>query len=149
VYAVDVGKGQLHWKLRQDSRVTILDKVNARYLSRMDVPDEPSFAAVDVSFISLTKVLPSVIDVLSPDAELLTLIKPQFEAGREQVGKGGVVRDPAVRAAVVKRLRAFGTQRLGLQWIGVHESPLRGPAGNVEFLAFWRRHPAVCRGESV
>jgi len=138
VYAVDVGKGQLHWKLRQDPRVVSLEDVNARYLSADQFPDRPQFAAVDVSFISLTKVLPSVVSVLEPGSGLVALIKPQFEAGREQVGKGGVVRDPAVHDAVIAAVRQFGTDELGLAWQGVCRSPLTGPAGNIEFLSYWR-----------
>jgi 23S rRNA (cytidine1920-2'-O)/16S rRNA (cytidine1409-2'-O)-methyltransferase len=137
VYAVDVGKGQLHWKLRNDPRVVVVEGVNARYLVKTHVPDPVAFACVDVAFISLTQILPAVIGVLDKSASLVTLIKPQFEAGRNQVAKGGVVRDPAVRAEVVERIRAFGVGTLGLQWLGVCESPLEGPAGNVEFLAWW------------
>ncbi len=139
VYAVDVGKGQLHWKLRQDARVVVMESVNARYLEAAAFEPVPEVAVVDVAFISLTKVLPAVNTVLAPVAQLVTLIKPQFEAGRREVGKGGVVRDLAVRARVVEEIRAFGTGQLGLAWGGVVESPLLGPAGNVEFLAFWRK----------
>jgi len=138
VFAVDVGKGQLHWKVRRDPRVTVLDEVNARYLKAGDLPEAPAFACVDVSFISLTLVLPAVIQVLARSADLVTLIKPQFEAGRDEVGKGGVIRDPAVRQAVVDKVRAWGTGA-GLKWIGVCESPIKGPAGNVEFLACWKK----------
>lgn len=147
VYAVDVGKGQLHWKLRNDPRVAVMEKINARYLKPGDLPEKPVLAVVDVSFISLTKVLPAVISILDLPAELVTLIKPQFEAGREEVGKGGVVRDEAVRAAVVERIRAWGTRELGLKWLGVHESPIRGPAGNVEFLAYWKADVRSQRSE--
>lgn len=138
VYAVDVGKGQLHWKLRNDPRVVVLEEVNARHLRPAQIPERPAFACVDVSFISLTKVLPAVIAVLQRPAELVTLIKPQFEAGRAEVGKGGVVRDPAVHQAVIARVRAWGSEQPGLAWQGVCESPIKGPAGNVEFLAHWR-----------
>jgi 23S rRNA (cytidine1920-2'-O)/16S rRNA (cytidine1409-2'-O)-methyltransferase len=139
VYAVDVGRGQLHWKLQQDERVVVMDEINARHLAPDAFPDRPAFAVVDVSFISLTKILPAVREVLADEGRLVTLIKPQFEAGREQVGRGGVVRDPAVRAEVVERVRRFGESELALEWIGVCESPLPGPAGNVEFLAYWRK----------
>jgi 23S rRNA (cytidine1920-2'-O)/16S rRNA (cytidine1409-2'-O)-methyltransferase len=139
VYAVDVGRGQLHEKLRTDARVVVMDEVNARYLEPGQIPEEPSFAVVDVAFISLTKVLPAITRVLASPAGIVTLIKPQFEAGREQVGRGGVVRDPAARAAVVEHIREFGEQALGLKWIGVCESPLQGPAGNVEYLAYWNK----------
>jgi 23S rRNA (cytidine1920-2'-O)/16S rRNA (cytidine1409-2'-O)-methyltransferase len=138
VFCVDVGKGQLHWRLRNDPRVTVMDALNARYLKPADLPVKPRFAVVDVSFISLTRILPAVIQVLDVPAELVTLIKPQFEAGRKEVGKGGVVRDEAVRAAVVENIRAWGTKELALEWLGVCESPLKGPAGNVEYLAYWR-----------
>jgi 23S rRNA (cytidine1920-2'-O)/16S rRNA (cytidine1409-2'-O)-methyltransferase len=139
VYAVDVGKGQLHWKLRNDPRVVVMEEINARYLSPDSLPEKPSFAVVDVSFISLTKVLPAVINVITKGACLVTLIKPQFEAGREQVGKGGVVRDPAVRTLVVEKVKGFGETQLGLKCVGVCESPLKGPAGNIEFLAYWKK----------
>jgi 23S rRNA (cytidine1920-2'-O)/16S rRNA (cytidine1409-2'-O)-methyltransferase len=139
VYAVDVGKGQLHWKLRNDPRVVVREEFNARYLQPGDLPEKPAAAVVDVSFISLTKVLPAVIAALANDAVVVTLIKPQFEAGRAQIERGGVVRDPAVRAAVVEEIRRFGIGALGLAWIGFCESPLRGPAGNVEFLACWKK----------
>jgi len=138
VIAVDVGKGQLHWNLRNEARVTVMESVNARYLDPAQFPEPPVFATVDVSFISLTKVLPAVIQVMSSGATLVTLIKPQFEAGREKVERGGVVRDEAVRGEVVDAIKGFGTGTLGLAWMGVRESPLKGPAGNVEFLAWWR-----------
>jgi 23S rRNA (cytidine1920-2'-O)/16S rRNA (cytidine1409-2'-O)-methyltransferase len=142
VIAVDVGKGQLHWKLRNDPRVTVVEETNARHLPPASIQPVPSFATVDVSFISLTKVLPAIIQVLSERAELVTLIKPQFEAGPENIGRGGVVRDPAVRTATVESVRQFGTEQMGLAWCGLIESPLLGPAGNVEFLAWWRKEPA-------
>ena len=138
VVAVDVGKGQLHWKLRQDPRVTVIEGFNARYLRLSDLPEQPQAGVTDVSFISLKLILPPMTDVLLPGGELLSLIKPQFEAGREKV-PGGVVRDPAVREAVVADIKAFGTASLGLEWRGCVESPLRGPEGNVEFLAWWRK----------
>ena len=139
VYAVDVGKGQLHWKLRNDPRVVVLDGINGRYLRPQQLPEVPSVATADASFISLTLLLPAVKELLAPGGEIITLIKPQFEAGRAEVGKGGVVRDPRIRQQVVERVRAFGVNVLGLKWIGVCESPLHGPAGNVEFLAYWKK----------
>jgi 23S rRNA (cytidine1920-2'-O)/16S rRNA (cytidine1409-2'-O)-methyltransferase len=139
VYAIDVGRGQLHWRLRTDPRVVAMEGVNARHLLTARVPEPAAFAAMDVSFISLTKVLPAVRQLLSPGAGIVTLIKPQFEAGRADVGRGGVVRDEAVRARVVETVRVFGETQVGLEWRGVCPSPLRGPAGNVEFLACWRR----------
>ena len=139
VYAVDVGKGQIDWRLRQDPRVVVKDQLNARYLGRPDIPEPFQFAVVDVSFISLTLILPPVTTLLEPDGQLVTLIKPQFEAGRENIGKGGVVRDPVVREGVIARIREFGTTALPLKWMGLCESPVKGPAGNVEFLAWWRK----------
>ncbi len=139
VYALDVGRGQLHWKLRKDARVVAIEGVNARYLRAGDLPETPTLATVDVSFISLEKILPAVAEILAPGADLITLIKPQFEAGRHEVRRGGVVRDSAVHEAVVARVKGFGVETLGLDWRGVCESPVRGPAGNVEFLAYWRR----------
>ena len=139
VMAVDVGKGQLHWKVRQDPRVTVIDEFNARHLTSKDLPDVPAFVSVDVSFISLTKVLPAVIQVTAPVAEIVTLIKPQFEAGRQEVGKGGVVRDENIRLKVIETIRLWGTEKGGLKWMGVCESPIKGPAGNVEFLAYWKK----------
>ncbi|OGV70757.1 MAG: rRNA methyltransferase [Lentisphaerae bacterium RIFOXYA12_FULL_48_11] len=139
VYAIDVGKGQLHWNLRNDPRVVVMEETNARYLESRALPEKPAFAVIDVSFISLTKVMPAVINVLADGAGLVTLIKPQFEAGREQVEKGGVVRDPAVRTSVVEKVKEFGEKQLRLKCLGVCESPLKGPAGNVEFLAYWKK----------
>ncbi len=139
VYAIDVGAGQLHWQLRNDPRVIVMEKVNARYLKPGDLAERADFAVVDVSFISLTKILPAVTALLQPCAELVTLIKPQFEAGREKVQRGGVVRDEAVRAEVVAAVKQFGTGTLDLEWMGVCASPIRGPAGNVEFLAWWKK----------
>ncbi len=139
VYAIDVGKGQLHWNLRQDGRVTVLEGVNARHLEPAWFDEEPEFAVVDVSFISLTKILPAVTTILAAGGGVVTLIKPQFEAGREQVGKGGVVRDGAVHEAVIEKVRRFGTEEVGWMWRGHCVSPIKGPAGNVEFLAYWRK----------
>ncbi len=139
VVAVDVGRGQLHWRLRQDPRVVVREGVNARRLEPGMLGPPFAFAAVDVSFISLTKVLPAVNNMLLDGAFLVTLIKPQFEAGRREVRPGGVVRDPAVHARVTAAVRAFGESVLGLVWRDLCESPLRGPAGNMEFLAWWRK----------
>lgn len=138
VYAVDVGKGQLHWNLRQDERVTVHEGCNARYLESNRFVPPPQIAVVDVSFISLTKVLPAVTNLLARPGQAVTLIKPQFEAGREQVGKGGVVRDPLVHEQVIAQIRQFGEETLAWQWLGLCCSPIKGPAGNTEFLAYWR-----------
>lgn len=139
VFAVDVGKGQLHWRLRNDERVVVMEQVNARYLTPEDLDEAPSFATADASFISLTKLLPAMTSVLVPGGEMLTLIKPQFEAGREKVGKGGVVRDPDVHREVIASVRAFGENTLGLVWRDMVRSPLKGPKGNIEFLAWWKK----------
>lgn len=138
VYAVDVGRAQLHPRLASDERVIVMDRRNARYLAASDLPERPDVAVVDVSFISLRLVLPAVKEVLRPGGEVVTLVKPQFEAGREEVGRGGVVRDPAVRERVVEQVRAFGRSELGWTWHGTCESPLLGPAGNREYLMHWR-----------
>jgi len=148
VYAIDVGYGQLAWKLRQDPRVVVMDRVNARYLERL--PEAVDLATLDVSFISLRLILPAVMDWLKPAGQVVALIKPQFEAGREQVAKGGVVRDPAVHRGVLAEVLGWaGAQRLGL--MGLIRSPITGPAGNVEFLAHWKldQEPAVGIGPAV
>jgi len=137
VYAIDVGRGQLDERLRRRPEVVSREGCNARYLSRTDFPEPIHFAVADVSFISLTKILPALCQVIEPGSRILTLIKPQFEAGREEVGRGGVVRDPEVHRRVVEALRHFGETELRLRWIGVCPSPIRGPAGNIEFLAAW------------
>ena len=139
VYAVDVGKGQLHWKLRNDPRVVIMEECNARYLKAEDFPDTPEVAVTDVSFISLTIILPPVTLLLSSGGLIAALIKPQFEAGREQVGKGGVVRDARVRQEVVNRICTFCETQLSLEKLGLAESPLRGPAGNTEYISYWKK----------
>ena len=139
VFAIDVGKGQMDWRLRNDPRVVVKEGLNARYLEPRDIPEPFQFAVVDVSFISLTLILPPVTRLINVGGQIVTLIKPQFEAGRENIEKGGVVRDPAVRADVVERIRQFGTRSLPLEWLGLCESPVKGPAGNVEFLAWWSK----------
>lgn len=136
VIALDVGRGQMHWRLRQDARVMVMEGINARYLKPGDLPQTPSFATVDVSFISLRLILPVLVALLSPGADMICLIKPQFEAGREEVGRGGVVRDDAIRMRVVKDIRHYGCEGLGLAWHGCVPSPITGPKGNVEFLAW-------------
>jgi 23S rRNA (cytidine1920-2'-O)/16S rRNA (cytidine1409-2'-O)-methyltransferase len=137
VYAVDVGRGQLHWKLRNDPRVTVIEGVNARYLTPEQIPGLVDFVGIDTSFISLTRILPPLKALVRPGGRIVSLIKPQFEAGREQVGRGGVVRDPAVHEAVIAKVRDFGTTALGFRWLDCCPSPIKGPAGNVEFLALW------------
>jgi len=137
VYAVDVGYGQLDWKLRQDTRVVVMERVNARFLTQL--PELVNVVTADVSFISLKLILPHAQGWLHPDGQVIALIKPQFEAGRRQVHKGGVVRDPAVHRAVLIDLLSW-TPTVGLHAIGLIPSPLRGPAGNVEFLAHLTLH---------
>ncbi|HKL22989.1 MAG TPA: TlyA family RNA methyltransferase, partial [Tichowtungia sp.] len=138
VYAVDVGKGQLHWKLREDERVTVMEGTNARYLTAEVFPEPADFASIDTSFISLTKILPAVKKLLKPGGEMVSLIKPQFEAGKQAVDKGrGVITDPAIHDEVISKIKAFGTKELGLQWLGLATSPIKGPKGNIEFLARW------------
>jgi 23S rRNA (cytidine1920-2'-O)/16S rRNA (cytidine1409-2'-O)-methyltransferase len=133
VYAVDVGHGQLAWKLRRDPRVVSLEGVNARNLTVKEVPEPPQIIACDASFIGLETVLPAALALAAPGAHLVALIKPQFEAGRDQVGKGGIVRDPAVHAAVCKRIEEWVASR-GWTVLGVVESPITGQEGNREFL---------------
>ena len=139
VMAVDVGTNQLAWKLRADPRVWVRENFNARYMTAADLPERPARAVTDVSFISLTLILPPMAEVLLPGGEIVSLVKPQFEAGRGQA-PGGVVTDPAVRERVVEDISVFGTQKLGLNLLGVAESPLRGRhKGNIEYLAWWRK----------
>ena len=138
VYAVDVGYGQLAWKLRSDERVVCLERTNARYLSHEIIPEEPDFASIDVSFISLKLILPAVASVLRQEGEVVCLIKPQFEAGREKVGKKGVVRDPAVHREVLERFLDHAKDS-GFTVIDLTYSPIRGPEGNIEYLGHLRR----------
>jgi len=139
VYAIDVGRAQLHSRLVADSRVIVMDKCNARYLHAEDLPESPSLAVTDVSFISLRLILPAIDRLLCPGGEIVALIKPQFEAGRGEVGKGGVIRDPALRQSIVRQIREFGIETLGWEWLNFCQSPIQGPAGNVEFLSYWRK----------
>jgi 23S rRNA (cytidine1920-2'-O)/16S rRNA (cytidine1409-2'-O)-methyltransferase len=139
VYAIDVGKGQLHWKLREDSRVVVMEGVNARYLTPADLPEPADFASIDTSFISLTNILPAAKRLLKTGGEIVSLIKPQFEAGKAEVDKGrGVITDPEIHKAVISKVQNFGTDELGMEWLGLSTSPIKGPKGNVEFLAYWR-----------
>jgi 23S rRNA (cytidine1920-2'-O)/16S rRNA (cytidine1409-2'-O)-methyltransferase len=133
VYAVDVGYGQLAWKLRQDPRVVNMERTNIRHLQPGQLPQRPSLAVIDASFISLEKVLPATLALLADEAEIIALIKPQFEVGRGEVGKGGVVRDAAKHAAVIESIRQLATS-LGCRVLGETESPILGPKGNREFL---------------
>ena len=146
VYCVDVGKGLLAWKLRNDERVVLRERLNARRLSPSDFDEPPELAVVDVSFISLRKVLAPLMECLSPEAEIVALVKPQFEAEPKDVGRGGVVSDPAVHRRVLEEVTA-SARDLSLRVCGLARSCLRGPAGNVEFFAYLCRGP--CPGEVV
>lgn len=140
VYAVDVGRGQLAWRLRQDPRVVVMEKTNARSLGPSSFPPgfEPvGLVTIDCSFISLRKILPAAIALLQPLGKIIALVKPQFEAGKLEADKGaGVIADPAVHERILRELRSFVAAQAGLAWRGVTESPLLGPAGNKEFLVF-------------
>jgi 23S rRNA (cytidine1920-2'-O)/16S rRNA (cytidine1409-2'-O)-methyltransferase len=138
VVAVDVGYGQLAWALRTDPRVTVLDRVNVRQLTPEQVAPAPSLVTADLSFISLSLVLPALVTCAAPDADFVLLVKPQFEVGKGKVGAGGVVRDPAQRAAAVTSVAAAAAE-LGLGAAGVTASPLPGPSGNVEYFLWLRR----------
>ena len=138
VYAIDVGHSQLDWKIRSDPRVLVREKLNARHLTRADIPEPPSICTIDVSFISLTLILPPAFEVLTPTGVIVALIKPQFELGKNEVGKGGIVRDPAGHAAAVGKVRDFVTGTLGRTWAGLIPSPILGTEGNKEFLACLR-----------
>lgn len=133
VVAVDVGYGQLAWSLRNDPRVTVLERTNARYLTLAMIGEPVDFASADLSFISLTKVLPALPPLLTADGQMVVLVKPQFEAGREQVGKKGVVKDPAVHEQVIIRVALFA-RNLGLEPLHITYSPITGPEGNIEYL---------------
>jgi 23S rRNA (cytidine1920-2'-O)/16S rRNA (cytidine1409-2'-O)-methyltransferase len=142
VYAIDVGYGQLAWSLRNDERVVVLERENIRYLDPAKVPEPADLAVIDVSFISLTLVLPKVAELLGPPGQkpIICLVKPQFEVGRDQVGRGGVVRDDAARAGAVEKVRAFAREAAFID-VGLVESPIRGPAGNIEYLLLLRSAP--------
>jgi 23S rRNA (cytidine1920-2'-O)/16S rRNA (cytidine1409-2'-O)-methyltransferase len=142
VFAVDVGAGQLAWTLRSDPRVVVLERVNARALTAAHVPEPIDLVVCDVSFISLTVALPAALALTRPGAQLVALIKPQFEAGRGQVGKGGIVRDEAVRRAVCETITGWLQAQPGWQVRGLIESPIAGADGNVEYLIRAQRPPA-------
>jgi len=141
VYAVDVGHGQLAWKLRNDPRVIVLEKTNARHLTTTEIADPLDIVVCDASFIGLQTVLPAALALTKPTAFAAALIKPQFEVGPGQVGKGGVVRDPELHQAVVERITAWFASLPSWSVIGVTESPILGPEGNKEFLIAARRSP--------
>ena len=138
VYAVDVGYGQLDWKLRNDPRVICMERTNARFLNHEQIPDTLDFASIDVSFISLKLIFPALYDLLRENGEIVCLIKPQFEAGREKVGKKGVVRDPAVHLEVLQNFLGFAKEN-HFTILGITYSPIRGPEGNIEYLGYLRK----------
>lgn len=138
VYAIDVGTNQLAWKLRQDERVVSMEKTNIRYVTPEDIGEAVDFVSIDVAFISLTKVLPAVMELMKEGAQIVCLIKPQFEAGREKVGKKGVVREPEIHIEVIEQITAF-TKEMGFSILGLDHSPIRGPEGNIEYLLYMRK----------
>ena len=148
VYAVDVGYGQFAWKLRQDERVVCMEKTNIRYVTPNDIDDELDFASVDVSFISLTKVLGPARALLKDGGEMVCLIKPQFEAGREKVGKKGVVRDKSVHEEVVNNIISFALSN-GFSVLDLEYSPIKGPEGNIEYLVHIKKTDDPIKEESV
>ncbi len=133
VYAVDVGTAQLHWNLRQDPRVIVREKVNARYLTKETIPEKVDFVCCDVSFISVTLILPALIPLMTPAAGMVVLVKPQFEVGKGEVGKGGIVRDPVLHDKAINRVRS-AIEELGFENIQAMDSPILGAEGNKEFL---------------
>lgn len=156
VYSVDVGHGQLAWKLRNDPRVVCMEKTNIRYVTPDMVPDPVEFVSIDVSFISLTKVLGPVRALMKPEGEIVCLIKPQFEAGREKVGKKGVVRERSVHLEVIETVAAYAGS-IGLEALHLEFSPIKGPEGNIEYLLHLKKRPdgesfsndAIAAGEVV
>ena len=140
VYSVDVGHGQLDWKLRNDERVVCMERTNMRYMTEDDIDEKASFVSIDVSFISLTKILPAVYRILNTGGEVVALIKPQFEAGREKVGKKGVVRDPAVHLEVIEKVIAYAST-IAMEPCHLSFSPIKGPEGNIEYLLHLKKKP--------
>lgn len=153
VYSIDVGHGQLAWSLRNDERVVCMEKTNFRYCKPEDIGDTPDFASVDVSFISLTKILEPAINIIKDGARMACLIKPQFEAGRDEVGKKGVVKDPEVHVKVVNMIIEYAAS-IGFRILGLDYSPIRGPEGNIEYLLYIEKNNTepsaeVCVEETV
>ena len=140
VYSVDVGHGQLAWKLRNDDRVVCMEKTNVRYVTPEDIADPIGFSSIDVSFISLTKVLGPVKALLEDNGQIVCLIKPQFEAGREKVGKKGVVREPAVHLEVIDMVIDYALS-IGFEALNLEFTPIKGPEGNIEYLLYLQKHP--------
>ena len=140
VYAIDVGYGQLDWKLRNDPRVVCMEKTNIRYVLPEHIQEPAAFSSIDVSFISLTKVLHPVRELLTEDGEIVCLIKPQFEAGREKVGKKGVVREPQVHREVIEKVKDYAMS-ISMEPCHLSFSPIKGPEGNIEYLLHLKKHP--------
>ena len=149
VHAIDVGTNQLVWKLRNDSRVIVREQFNARHMVPEDIGEKVQLAVMDLSFISLTKVLPAVFGILENEASVVCLIKPQFELLREDISKGGIVRDPALHDRAVEKIRSFVTEAHSFSWAGCVPSPITGMDGNQEFLAWIRHNPADLSPNSV
>ncbi|MCL4109931.1 UNVERIFIED_CONTAM: hypothetical protein GTU68_012740, partial [Idotea baltica] len=143
VYAFDVGTNQLAWKLRNDERVTSREGINVRHMQPDELPEKVDLVVTDVSFISLTLILPPAFSVLKPGGDVICLIKPQFELKRDQIGKGGIVRDPQLHEEAKGKIRHFIEKTVGIQWCGVTESPISGTDGNVEFLAWLKSESPV------
>ena len=138
VFAIDVGRGQLDWKLRQDPRVVCMEKTNIRYVTPEDIGEPVDFSSIDVSFISLTKVLEPIRDYLTEDGEIVALIKPQFEAGREKVGKKGVVREKSTHHEVIEKVTSYAAS-IGFDILEIEFSPIKGPEGNIEYLVHLKK----------
>lgn len=140
VYSVDVGHGQLAWKLRQDERVVVMEKTNARYLEEKDIPEKIDFFSVDVSFISLVKIIPAIVRIMSEFSEMVCLIKPQFEAGKDKVGKKGVVKEKKIHREVIEKVLDYITS-IQLHIKNLDFSPVKGPEGNIEYLVYFTNEP--------
>ena len=138
VHAIDVGRGQLHWNLREDPRIVVHEGINVRYLEPTEIGESPEICVADVSFISLTLILPPTFALLTRTGHMIVLIKPQFELGRKQIGKGGIVRDPDAHREAVEKIRVFAEGSLHARWEGIIESPITGATGNKEFFAHFR-----------
>jgi len=147
VYAIDVGHSQLAWKIRSDPRVVAHEHLNARNLRRVDIPDPFDLCVIDVSFISLTLILPPALELLEPGGQIVALIKPQFELRKEEVGRGGIVRDPALHEQAVSKIREFIAGVPACEWVGCIESPILGGEGNKEFLACIKKGGGSPNGE--
>jgi 23S rRNA (cytidine1920-2'-O)/16S rRNA (cytidine1409-2'-O)-methyltransferase len=147
VYAFDVGTNQLVWKLRSDPRVISRENFNVRHMQPQDLPEAPDIIVADVSFISLTLVLPPALAALKPGGNAIVLIKPQFELSREDIGPGGIVRDPAAHQRACQRIHSFISQQPSMQWLGLIPSPIQGTDGNIEFLAHLHKLPAPATAE--